>query len=56
MIRLAKDCKCCKCGNDAIAFWPMIDPDIESKAWCRKCLDIAKYDIIQRIINNEKCS
>lgn len=53
-IKLATDCKCHQCGNDAIAFWPMIDPDIESKPWCRKCLDIAKHDIIQRIINEDK--
>jgi len=35
----ASDCKCCKCGEQAVAFWPFFDPDISSNPYCRKCLD-----------------
>lgn len=35
----ASDCKCCVCGQPAVAFWPCIDPDIPSHPYCRKCLD-----------------
>jgi len=37
----ASDCKCCECGEQAVAFWPVIDPDIPSHPYCRKCLDKA---------------
>jgi len=45
----AKDCKCNKCGRSAVAFWPNIDPDIPRKPWCRKCLDEAKFKVMQRL-------
>ena len=38
----ASDCKCCVCGAQAVAFWPVIDPDIPSHPYCRKCLDKEK--------------
>lgn len=38
----ASDCKCIKCGQQAVAFWPVIDPDIPSHPYCRKCLDKEK--------------
>lgn len=38
----ASDCKCCKCGKQAVAFWPVMDPDIPSYPYCRKCLDKEK--------------
>lgn len=47
----ADDCKCNKCGKPAVAFWPVIDPDIPSKAWCRKCLDKAKLELLMKIKN-----
>ena len=47
----AKDCKCNKCGKQAVAFWPVIDPDIPSEAWCRKCLDKAKLELLMKIKN-----
>ena len=30
LILKASECKCCICGNVAVAFWPNIDPDIPS--------------------------
>lgn len=41
----ATECKCCVCGKQAVAFWPVIDPDIPSEPYCRKCLDKAKKEL-----------
>ena len=46
---LAKNCKCCVCGKKAVAFWPIIDPDIQEHPYCRKCLDEAKSKLIMKI-------
>ena len=27
----ASDSKCCKCGKQAVAYWPVIDPEINPK-------------------------
>lgn len=37
---------CCKCGKQAVAFWPVIDPDIPANAYCRECLDKAKTKLL----------
>ena len=42
----AKDCKCVVCGKQAVAFWPIIDPDIISHPYCRKCLDKEKAKMV----------
>lgn len=40
----AQDCICCEkdCNEKAVAFWPIVDPDIPSHPYCRKHLDEAK--------------
>ena len=45
----ASDCKCCECGQQAVAFWPVFDPDIPSYPDCRKCLDKAKTEMIIKL-------
>lgn len=45
----AKDCKCCLCGKQAVAFWPCIDPDIRSHPYCRECLDKTKIDLLIKL-------
>lgn len=35
----ASDCKCCQCGKQAVCFWPVVDIDIRSYPYCRKCKD-----------------
>lgn len=45
----ASDCKCAECGAQAVAFWPIIDPDIESYPYCRACLDAKKIDLLFRL-------
>lgn len=42
----ASECKCIECGQQAVAFWPVIDPDIPSHPYCRQCLDKAKARMI----------
>ncbi len=42
----ASECKCIVCGKQAVAFWPLIDPDIPAEPYCRKCLDEAKAEIL----------
>ena len=42
----AKDCECCECGDNAVAFWPIIDIDIPHNPYCRECLDRLKKDLI----------
>lgn len=42
----ASECKCHICGKQAVAFWPMIDPDIPAEPYCRKCLDKAKIQVL----------
>ena len=44
----AKD-KCCKCSQPAVAYWPAIDPDIESHPYCRKCLDKQKIKLLMEM-------
>ena len=46
----ASDCKCIICGKQAVAFWPVIDPDIPSEPYCRKCLDKTKAAVIREIM------
>lgn len=50
----ASECKCCKCGKPAVAFWPVIDPDIPQRPYCRKCLDAEKLKAMIAIYGGEK--
>ena len=50
----ASDCKCCKCGKQAVAFWPVIDPDIPSHPYCRKCLNYEKLKALTNIMGAEE--
>lgn len=45
----ASQCKCIVCGKQAVAFWPIIDPDIPEHPYCRKCLDKAKAEMIMQM-------
>lgn len=42
----ASECQCIICGKQAVAFWPIIDPDISAEPYCRKCLDKAKTQML----------
>ena len=45
----AIDCKCIVCGKKAVVFWPVIDPDIPSHPYCRKCLDKEKMELMIKL-------
>lgn len=45
----ASDCRCCKCGKQAVAFYPIIDPDISSYPYCRDCLDKMKMELAYKL-------
>ena len=45
----AKDCKCVECGKQAVAFWPVIDPDIPEHPYCRKCLNKVKAEMLMKL-------
>lgn len=45
----ASECKCCVCGKQAVAFWPVVDPDIPSHPYCRKCLDEEKMKLMIKL-------
>lgn len=50
----ASECKCCICGKQAVAFWPVIDPDIPADPYCRKCLDEAKHKLMMKILGRNQ--
>ena len=50
----ASECKCVECGEQAVAFWPNVDPDIPSHPYCRKCLDAAKDRLIMKLFKEAK--
>lgn len=47
----ASDLNCCVkgCKKKAVAFWPIVDPDIPENPYCRKHLDEAKLRLLLRI-------
>lgn len=50
----ASECKCVDCGKQAVAFWPLIDPDIPAHPYCRKCLDKAKMEVLIQVFGKSK--
>jgi len=50
----ASECKCCVCGKQAVAFWPVFDPDIPNHPYCRKCLDDAKREMLMELFMTDK--
>lgn len=50
----AKDCKCCVCGKQAVAFYPCVDPDISSYPYCPDCLYKAMVDMAKAVWGNDK--
>lgn len=50
----ASECKCIECGKQAVAWWPVIDPDIPSHPYCRECLDKAKMELMIKLFGKEE--
>lgn len=49
----ASECKRCECGKQAVAFFPVFEPDIPSYPYCRECLDKAKLELATKIWGND---
>lgn len=52
--KYAKYQRCCECGKQAVAFWPVIDPDVPSYPYCRECLDKAKMELMIKLEEIDK--
>lgn len=50
----ATDCKCIICGKPAVAFFPVIDPDIPSHPYCAECIDKAKLELAMTLWGDDK--
>lgn len=50
----AKDCKCCICGKQAVAFYPCVDPDIPSNPYCADHLEEAMVDVAKAVWKDDK--
>ena len=46
----ARKCRCIVCGRRADVFWPVVDPDMPSNPYCRRCLDRAKGELLRRLL------
>jgi len=42
------------CGKPAVAWWPLIDPDIPQHPYCRKCLEEQQLKAIIGVLGEEK--
>ena len=50
----ASECKCINCGKQAVAFWPVVDPDIPCNPYCRECLDKEKRGLLIKLLGKGK--
>ena len=50
----AKDCQCIVCGKQAVAMYPLIDPDIPSYPYCADHLEEAMVDVAKAVWKDDK--
>ena len=50
----ASECKCVDCGKQAVAFFPVFDPDIPAFPYCRECLDKVKMKLLIQLNEVDK--
>lgn len=50
----AKDDKCCICGEQAVAYYPCVDPDIPSHPYCADHLENAMIDMAKVVWKENK--
>lgn len=48
-VRHAADEKCSRCSAQAVAFWPMVDPDIPAHPYCDECLRDAQDALLLKM-------
>lgn len=50
----AKDCRCCMCDKQAVAFYPVVDPDIPSNPYCADHLEEAMIGVAKAVWKDDK--
>ena len=50
----ASECKCSKCGKQAVAFYPCIDPDIPSYPYCADHLEKAMIEVAEAVWKDDE--
>ena len=50
----ASDFKCVECGKQAEVFFPVMDPDIPSHPYCKKCADKAQRELFFKLCEINK--
>lgn len=50
----ASDFKCVECGKQAEVFFPVMDPDIPSYPYCKKCADKAQRELFIKLCDLQK--
>ena len=50
----AKDCQCIVCGKQAVAMFPLVDPDIPSYPYCADHLEEAMIDMAKTVWKDDK--
>lgn len=50
----AKDCQCIVCGKQAVAMFPIVDPDIPSYPYCVEHLEQAMIDMATFLWKDDK--
>ena len=50
----AKDCQCIVCDKQAVAMYPLIDPDIPSNPYCADHLEKAMIDMAKAVWKDDK--
>lgn len=53
-MKKASDEKCCVCNKQAVAYWPVYEPDIPTYPYCRECLDKAKRELMVKLMEIDK--
>lgn len=52
--KYAKNQRCIECGKQAVAFYPLIDPDIPAHPYCADCLYKAMVSLAEAVWGNDK--
>ena len=50
----ANECRCCRCGKQAVAYYPCVDPDIPSYPYCAEHLEKAMIDMAKTVWKDDK--
>lgn len=49
----ACDCLCCRCGERAVVFYPLLDVDIASRPYCAACYYDAMLELADALYRDD---